>query len=82
MKTFKQGQKVRLTDPVHIAARFYRPDWSALVGAGGMPIKRELIDGDAYVCSVGKDKTRGLVVFGSPDSNTGMWLDINDVVKA
>jgi len=82
MKRFKQGQKVRIADPVRVAARFYNPQHAAIIGAGNMMLSRTLLDGDAWVFSVTKDKTRALVVFGAPDSNLGIWLHTDDIEKA
>ena len=72
---------VRLADPVHIAARFYKPDFSGIVGAGGHIIPRPLLDGNGFVVDIvkGTKATRGLIAFGDPDSDFAMWLDVNDL---
>ena len=83
MKRMKVGKKVRIADPVHLAARFYRTEIQGLVGAGGIAIPRAAIDGPAWIVSVttGTKGTRGLVAFERQDSNLGMWLDVNDLVE-
>ena len=83
MKRFHQGQLVHLADPVHIAARFYRPELGGIMGAGGVIIPRQALDGPAYVFRVAEKCKceRALIVFGSPESNQGMWLNVQDCIK-
>jgi hypothetical protein len=84
MKQLRIGQEVKIADPVHLAARFYKSELGGLSGAGGIVIPRDLIDGPGFVVSIaaGTKKTRGLIAFGSPDSNSGMWLDVDALTTA
>ncbi len=75
----RQGQKVKLANPVATIARFYSNEQRGVPGAGGVVIDANLLHGDAWVFSVSTEVkpkgSRALIVFGSPDSNKGMWLD-------
>lgn len=83
LKRLRIGQTVRIARPVDIAARFFDPDRGVIVGAGSLAIQRELLEGLAYVVSIadGSKGTRGLIAFGSPESNRGMWLSV-DVLES
>lgn len=84
MKRLTIGRKVKIANPVSIAARFWSEDHGGIVGAGYQIIDRALLDGDCYVVSLAhKCKgQRGLIAFGSPESNQAMWLDISALEKA
>lgn len=77
MKRLRLGQAVKVADPMNLAARFYSPEHQGITGAGGIKIDRQLLDGPAFVVSIvaRTNSTRGLIAFGSPESNQGMWLD-------
>ncbi len=84
MKRLRIGQKVKLSNPVATAARFYSQDHGGIVGAGYITLQRELLDGAAYVVSLanGSKGQRGLIAFGSPESNLGMWINIESLEAA
>ncbi len=84
MKRLHIGQTVKLTDPVSIAARFYSQDHRGIVGAGYQVLPRDLLDQTAYVVSIanGSKSQRGLIAFGSPESNQGLWINIESLMKA
>lgn len=84
MKRLRIGQTVKLNDPISIAARFYSQDLGGIVGAGFQLLPRYLLDGPAFVVSIvdGTKAQRGLIAFGSPESNQGMWINIESLIKA
>ncbi len=84
MKRLRIGQTVKLIDPVNTCARFYSQDHKGIVGAGYQILPRDLLDQTAYVVSIatGSKSQRGLIAFGSPESNQGLWINIESLVKA
>lgn len=83
MKRLRLGQRVKLINPVSISARFYSPDHGGIVGAGNIVLERNLLDGPAFVVSIanGSKAQRGLIAFGSPESNLGMWINVESLEK-
>jgi len=83
MKRLHIGQSVKLANPVSIAARFYSQELGGIVGAGNQILPRSLLDAPAYVVSLatGSNCQRGLIAFGSLESNQAMWLDIETLEK-
>lgn len=80
MKRARVQQRVRIADPVHIASRFFRPEFGGIIGAGGMIIPREVIDDPCQVVMVADKGTRVCVEWIQHSLNyecspCSMWLD-------
>ena len=88
MKRLRVGSKVRLADPSAIACRFWDSGRGCIMGAGGAPVHREMLDEIGVVAMLADrcNGARGCVTFDMVRNGqrieASLWLDAEALVPA